>query len=226
VQLCAATLSQFGFQRLATQAATMSSSVVTNQNGTSGTVTVSVSPTMPLPGKAGKSVAPPPRRFSIPTGSHGVQVAAGIAAAIAGALSTATNLAALCWFGMWMGMTSRSANLATLKTILFVQIIPWFIIAFGAAMVGAMVMSGLMFRGMSRGGSNPFNSLVWWPILTAVLSAAVVVAKDIGFIVWSRNKLHSCFRAQAARSLGEPRFVALPPLPPTVAAPPVIAAPQ
>jgi len=27
---------------------------------------------------------------------------------------------------MWMGMTSRSVNLATLKSILFVQIIPWF----------------------------------------------------------------------------------------------------
>jgi hypothetical protein len=93
-------------------------------------------------------------------------------------------------------------------------------------MVGAMVMSGLMFRGVSRGGLNPLNSLVWWPILTAVLSATVVVAKDIGFIVWSRNKLHSSFRAQAARSLGEPRFVAPPILPAAAAAPPVIAAPQ
>jgi hypothetical protein len=226
VQLCAATLSQFGFQRLATQAATMTSSVVTNQNGTISSQTVSVNTSIALSGKAGTNAAPAPRRFSIPTRSNAMQAAAGIAAAIAGALSTATDLAALCWFGMWMGMTSRSANLATLKTILFVEIIPWFIIAFGAGMVGAMVMSGLMFRGVSRGGLNPLNSLVWWPILTAVLSATVVVAKDIGFIVWSRNKLHSSFRAQAARSLGEPRFVAPPILPAAAAAPPVIAAPQ
>jgi hypothetical protein len=54
----------------------------------------------------------------------------------------------------------------------------------------------------------------------------MVVAKDIGFIVWSRKKLHSSFREQAARSLGQPRFVALPPLPATAAPPPVIAAPR
>jgi hypothetical protein len=113
-----------------------------------------------------------------------------------------------------------------LKTILFVQIIPWFVIAFGAGMVTAMVMSGIMFRGMSSGGPNPLVSFVWWPILSAVLTAIVVVAKDIGFIVWSRNKLHSSFRDQAARSLGQPRFVTLPPLPAAAGAPPVIAAPQ
>jgi hypothetical protein len=123
-------------------------------------------------------------------------------------------------------MTSRSANLATLKTILFVQVIPWSVIAFGASIVAAMAMSGILFRGMFRGSSNPLASLVWWPILSAVLSAVVMVAKDIGFIVWSRKKLHSCFREQAARSLGQPRFVALPPLPAATAAPPVIAAPR
>src|ERR1035437_7131517 len=98
---------------------------------------------------------------------------------------------------MWMGMTSRSANLATLKTILFVEIIPWFVIAFGTGMVTAMVMSGIMFRGMSRGSSNPITWFAWWPILSAILTAAVVVAKDIGFIFGPRNKLPSSFRPKA-----------------------------
>ena len=31
--------------------------------------------------------------------------------------SSAANLLALGWFGMWMGLTSRSTNLATLKTL-------------------------------------------------------------------------------------------------------------
>src|SRR6185503_5651553 len=32
------------------------------------------------------------------------------------AVVTGANLIALCWFGMWMGMTSKNANFATLKT--------------------------------------------------------------------------------------------------------------
>ena len=146
-----------------------------------------------------------------------------IAAAAAAALSTVANLMALCWFGMWMGMTSRSANLATLKTILFVQVIPWIVIAFGTDMVVALVMSGLAFRG---GATQPMAFFTWWPLLSALLAAGVAVAKDIGFIVWSRNKLHSSLREEAARSLGQPRFVVSRPLPVAAAAPPVIAAPQ
>jgi len=226
VQLSMATLSQVAFQRLTTRAATVTSSVVTNRSGRFSSRTVVVGGTSALPGKAGTNAAPVPRRLPLPTGSNAMQVGAGIAAAVAATLGTAANLLALCWFGMWMGMTSRSANLATLKTILFVQIIPWFVIAFGAGLVTMMVTSGILFRSMSRGNSNPFASFVWWPILSAFLTAALVVAKDIGFIVWSRNKLHSSFREQAARSLGQPRFAALPPLRAVAAAPPVIVAPR
>jgi hypothetical protein len=82
-------------------------------------------------------------------------------------------------------------------------------------------MSGVLLR---SGSPQPAAWFAWWPVLSAVLGAAVALAKDIGFIVWSRNKLHSSFREQAARSLGQPRFVAPPPLPAAVAAPPVIAA--
>ena len=226
VQLSAATLSQFAFQRFATQAATMSSSMVTNQSGTLSSQTVSVNTTISVPGKAGTNAAPARGRLPILMGRSAMQVGAGVAAAIASALSTAANLLAICWFGMWMGMTSRSANLATLKTLLFVEIIPGLLIVYGGYMVAGLVMSGLLFRGMSPGGTNPFVSLAWWPILSSLVAAVAVVAKDIGFIVWSRNKLHSSFRTQAAHILGQPRFVASSPLTPTVAAPPVIAAPR
>jgi ABC-type Na+ efflux pump permease subunit len=226
VQLAAATLSQFAFQRFSNQAATMTSSAVTNQNGTISSQTTVVSTTITPWGKAGTNSAPTRRPLPMSTRSTAMQVSAGIAAAIATALSTAASLAAFCWFGMWMGMTSRSANLAALKTILFVGIIPWFVIAFGTGMVTALVMSGVMFRGMSRGTPTSITWFAWWPILGAVLSGAVVVAKDIGFIIWSRNKLYSSFRNQAAQSLGQPRFYAPPLLPATAAAPPVIVAPQ
>src|SRR5258706_6611952 len=49
-----------------------------------------------------------------------------LAISLTGTLTMLANLVALTWFGMWMGLNSKTTNLATLKTIVFVQIIPWF----------------------------------------------------------------------------------------------------
>jgi hypothetical protein len=54
--------------------------------------------------------------------------------------STAANFMALAWFGMWMGMTSRSASLATLKTIAFVQVIPGLVFYFCSMMLTLVVL--------------------------------------------------------------------------------------
>ncbi len=48
----------------------------------------------------------------------------------ASTLSTSASLAALAWFGMWMGMTSKNTGYATLKTLLFVKVIPLLVIYF------------------------------------------------------------------------------------------------
>ena len=206
VQLAATALSQRGFQRMANQAATVRSSVVTNQNGTVTSRSVVVGGTSARRGKASANARAAARGLTMPTGSDAMLVAAGIAAALAAVLSTAANLLALGWFGMWMGMTSRSANLATLKTLLLVQIIPWFVIMFLGGLVSAMGMFGMMFRG----GANPLAAFAWWPILSACVSGIAVVTKDVIFIVWSRKKLYSSFREQATLNLGQSRRAAPP----------------
>jgi len=104
-----------------------------------------------------------------------------------------------------------------------VEIIPWFVMAFGVAMVMGLLVAGFAFR---AGAPQSMSWIAWWPLLSAVLGATLAVAKDIGFIVWSRKKLRTSFREEASRSLGQPRFVVPPPLPVTAEAPPVIAAPQ
>jgi len=223
VHLAGSALSQVGFQRLATQAGTVTSSVVTNRSGIVTSQTVVIGPTV-RGGKAGTNAVPAPSGFQ-PV-SPAWQTVMAVTTAVAVALSTAANLLALCWFGMWMGLTSRTANLATLKTILFVQVIPWFVITFGFGIMMALVMSGMLFRGMSGGGATSIAPLFWWPLLSAVLVAAAVVAKYIGFIIWSRRKLNLSFREEAARSLGQPRFVVPRPMSAAVAAPPIIAGPQ
>jgi hypothetical protein len=213
VHVTASTLSQLGFQRLATQVSTAASTTITNQSGTMTTSTVSVRTSVTIPAKAGTNAAPgwSSVRMRIPPQHVGMAVAAAAAAA----LSTGANLLALWWFGMWMGLTSRSANLATLKTILFVQVIPWFVIAFGTGMVVGLMLSGLAFR---LSATQPAAWFAWWPLLSALLAAVLAVAKDVGFIVWSRSKLRSCLRERAALNPGQPRFAA--PLPLAVSGPP------
>jgi ABC-type transport system involved in multi-copper enzyme maturation permease subunit len=221
VHVAGSTLAQAGFQRVATQAGAVTSSVVTNQSGTVTSRTVVVGRTVRVSGTVSTNVAPVIPGFQ-PI-SPAWQTAMAVATAVVATLSTAADLLALCWFGMWMGLTSRTANMATLKTILFVEIIPWFVMAFGVAMVMGLLVAGFAFR---AGAPQSMSWIAWWPLLGAVLGAALAVAKDIGFIVWSRKKLRSSFRDEASRSLGQPRLAALRPLPVMAAAPPVITAPQ
>jgi hypothetical protein len=117
----------------------------------------------------------------------------------------ATNLVALWWFGMWMGLTSKSTNIATLKTLLFVQIIPWFVISFAAGMIAPLFLLPKLIT-----GGSPGQMMTWFPIISSAFTTLLALAKDIAFIVWSRSRLHGQLRARAAEV-------------PTYVAPPVIA---
>jgi hypothetical protein len=106
-----------------------------------------------------------------------------------------TNLAALWWFGMWMGLTSKSANIATLKTLLFVQIIPWFAISFAVGMLTPMLIIPSLIKG---GGAAPSMMMTWFPLLSSAFTTALGLTKDIGFILWSRGRLYAQLRDRAA----------------------------
>jgi hypothetical protein len=111
---------------------------------------------------------------------------------------------------MWMGLTSKSTNLATLKTILFVQIIPWLAISFGAGLMMPLVLIPAM---ISAGPSSPSNFMIWFPLIFAGLTASLAIGKNIGFIVWSRRRLDSRFREQAGPQTPSARSRVPPPLP-------------
>jgi hypothetical protein len=134
--------------------------------------------------------------------------------------TSAMNIVALCWFGMWMGMTSKNANLAALKAILFVQIIPYMVITFGASMSIGLLLAPFLLKS----GSSSTAFMVWYPILSTVLMSTLFLAKDIGFFILSRKTLYSSFRNFAVRSLHP--IVAIPlAAPPSASAPPVIPSP-
>ena len=117
-------------------------------------------------------------------------------------LVMAANLLALVWFGMWMGLTSKNTNLATLKTLAFAQIIPWFAVSFAAGMIVPMILMPAMMRGSSTA------MITWLPLLSSALSTVLYLGKDAWFILWTRNRLYKRFREHAAQATG----FALPPV--------------
>jgi hypothetical protein len=221
VHIVGSALSQLGFQRMAAQVSTVTTSALTNQSGTNASQGFAVSSTVVFSTKARTNAAPASPQFQFRSNPR--QFSMAMAAAVAAGITAGANLVALCWFGMWMGMTSKSANLATLKTILFVQVIPWFVIAFGTTMFAGVIMSALAFR---SGSPQTAGWFVWWPLLSSLLAAAVALAKDIGFILWSRNRLHSSLREQAACGFMQPRFAAPPRIPSSELPPPFAPAPR
>jgi hypothetical protein len=147
-------------------------------------------------------------------GGEGAQVILTLLSVFGNAMSAFGNIVAICWFGMWMGMTSRSANLATLKTIVFVQILPVIVIYF----VSSALVMRMMFMGVRAGSPGTPGAMLWYPAISSLCTSLIVVAKDIGFILWSRKKLYHSLRFQAGSSIGQPRSPdpSIPPVPPVI----------
>jgi hypothetical protein len=142
-------------------------------------------------------------------------------------LTTVANLIALTWFGMWMGLTSRNTSLATLKTLVFVQVIPSFVVGFLASMLSILVI----VRGLFTGGANPSQAMatrmtVWFPLLSTLMSALLNGGKDFGFFTWARKRLYFGFREEASRAqrsgVSSLSGSTIAPVVPPVATPPLI----
>ena len=148
-------------------------------------------------------------------GFHSPGQLAAIGISLAGSVVTVCNLAALVWFGMWMGLTSKSTNMASFKTILFVQVIPWFAISFAAMILTQLVLLPKIISGNTAAASN---FMLLFPLITSAVSTVLYLTKDIFFIVWSRRNLYSERGRLAVLPLSHPLSTVPPQLPP--AAPP------
>jgi hypothetical protein len=141
-----------------------------------------------------------------------------LAVALANTLTIGANLVALIWLGMWAGLTSKNTNVATLKTMAFVQIIPWFAVTF----LSSMVMPFLMMGTVIGGGTWGVARMIWYPLITSGVASILYVGKDVGFFLWARHSLYTKFRERAAHALA-PIRLAPPPVRPATPLPPVIA---
>jgi hypothetical protein len=211
LQLLGTFLAQESWSRVAATAPPTTTVSVTNR--TSRTVTATTRVTI---GPSGASTT-----NTVPAGGFAVAAPNRVVTAsisVAGTLTVVANLAALVWFGMWMGLTSKNSNLAALKTIVFVQIVPWFGVSFASAMVVPLFVWPRFTNGVA---ASPSSMMVWYPLITSSVAFLLYLAKDLGFWLWSRRKLHSEFRERAVRALSPMRLPLPPPLP-RVDSPPVI----
>jgi hypothetical protein len=159
-------------------------------------------------------------------------------------LSIAASLAALAWFGMWMGMTSRNAGMATLKTILFVKVIPtlaiYFVTLFATALLVmplTLLMTGASTAPVTTTTTNSAGRIVVTASSSANLAmlsfglvwtcvpAVLTIVASIGLAALARSRLLARFRQLAAGSLAPARVDIAYRAPPPVRAPPVIGAP-
>lgn len=138
--------------------------------------------------------------------------------AIAGAMSYLTNLAALSWFGGWMGVTSKKANLAILKTITFVMLMPWFCINVAGGIIAMVIIlpaSGIFTSG--KAAATITSYMVWFPLVTVGITTVLTILKDVFFIRWARRKLYGSLRETATQAfdvtIAPPVMVRPPPLP-------------
>jgi hypothetical protein len=131
------------------------------------------------------------------------------ASSVAGLLTVVGNLLALGWFGMWMGLNSKSTSLATLKTIALVQVAPWFGISFVSAMAGPLLLMPSMMRGNTP---NITVMLVWYPLIASGVSALLYLGKNLAFIWWARRRIYGEFRTCSTRSPAPMPITKPPPL--------------
>lgn len=140
--------------------------------------------------------------------------------AVVSGISIVANLLALSWYGLWAGLTSKNASLASLKTLLVVQVIPWMGISFTSTFV-----AGLLVFSYSAIGRSSSTLAISFPLAMGAVSAALAVGKDVCFIVWARRKLFTSFHEQVVRS-ASPARISRVPLVPRPSPPPPLPVPQ
>lgn len=109
-------------------------------------------------------------------------------------LGSISGLIAIAWFGMWMGLVSRKANHAIIKTLVLVQVAPSIVQMF----LLIILQLGLSWTGSFR---------VWW--IPQLVMAFFGIGIDIGLILLARRKVTNDMRliaTETARSREGGRF--------------------
>lgn len=114
--------------------------------------------------------------------------------AVCNLLTSITSFIAVTWFGLWMGLTSKNSLTGTLKTVVFVFVVPWFAISFATGLTVPLLMLSTGWGGMN-------DSLMrWFPFLMIGFNAVLVLVKN--WVLWQLawRKMSLNFRDTATRA--------------------------
>ena len=115
--------------------------------------------------------------------SPGANFIASLATAAAAASVIPFDLAALIWFGMWMGLISKKANAAAWKTVFFAMVIPSIIVAAAFGLI-QFFMLGLPGKD-------------WADFINTAIPVAGSIAIDWWLYRFARRKLFAELRQRA-----------------------------
>ena len=130
--------------------------------------------------------------FSVRGSPQGALIAWQVVAGVLGLAGFVTGLGALAWFGIWMGLTSRSTTVAVLKTVAFVKVLPWLALMFLQGMFMA-----LFALAMIPGGKFGMSG-EWIMVVPSLVMGFIGIGVDITFIVVARRKVTAHFREYVA----------------------------
>ncbi|MFO1511849.1 MAG: ABC transporter permease subunit [Verrucomicrobiota bacterium] len=131
--------------------------------------------------------------------------------AVIGVVQSLANLVTLGWFGLWMGLVSRSNLVAALKTIVFVFVIP----SFAIALITGLVVPVVLFAGSARFNGSASSGTVMsytFPLLITGLPIGLALIKDLFLWTMARRKLINSFRDLAVRAVVPIQSVVAPPV--------------
>ncbi|HAB18540.1 MAG TPA: hypothetical protein DCE44_19135 [Verrucomicrobiales bacterium] len=178
-------------------------------NSVAGAVSTNLVPLGSSPGVGSVSIVGPGTQLPPPSPWWTLAVAPAL-----GTLTFVADLVALSWVGMWLGLTSRGVNLATLKTLLFVEVIPWLVISFLTVLSMSLVLFPLMLRKSGGPTAGAIQAMTtWMPIVMVAVNSFLSLAKDVAFVLWARDKLFGEMRDRAVVALAP----VVPPVPPPIA---------
>jgi hypothetical protein len=106
-------------------------------------------------------------------------------------------------------LTGKRAATCSLRTLLFVQVIPWLAFVF----ISSFIMPVALLSGGSSG--PPAMFYVWYLATTTGMFTLLSLTKDGVFIMSSRRKLYGEFRIRAT-GIVERRIVTQPAPPPPI----------
>ena len=130
----------------------------------------------------------------LPFGSSSASFGPPALCAAASAVDMLADLAALAWVGLWMGLTSKNATRAALRTLAYTLVIPWLAIIL-LFVLGAVGLDNIGF--FKRVTFPPWWS-VWCNAVVATIPATLVLVKDAALILWARHRLYHAMVRRAA----------------------------